>query len=362
VDTVYELYSNFISLSLDASPWLCLGLIIAGLMKSWLPSQILKKHLGSGKSAIIKAALIGAPLPLCSCGVIPVATELKRSGASAPATSSFLVATPETGIDSVSVSYALLGPFFAIYRPISAIFSAIITGIIVTTAPQRTIPPNVLASTVSNNNAVFNNNNEQIEVTKKCCASEKTDVVLKSKQTVLTKTLIGLRYASTKLIDDLIIWLFIGLIFASIMQTFLEPSFLTHYGSGIYAMLLMIVISIPMYICATASTPIAAGLIMAGISPGTALVFMMAGPATNISTLGVIKKEMGKAVLIRYLLGIAICSVGFGLLFDWLLNYLTVNITSQMQHSHSIVPFEFSLICCLIIVFLAIKPLRSRLL
>ncbi len=120
--------NNFLLLSAEASPWLWLGLFIAGLMKAWVPTKILSHHLGSGKLAIIKAALIGAPLPLCSCGVIPVATELRRSGASAPATSSFLVATPETGIDSVSVSYALLGPFFAIYRPITAIASAIITG------------------------------------------------------------------------------------------------------------------------------------------------------------------------------------------------------------------------------------------
>ena len=128
------LIDNFIQLMLEASPWLLLGLLIAGLMKAWLPSQILAKHLGSGNSAIIKAAIIGAPLPLCSCGVIPVATELRRSGASPSATSSFLVATPETGVDSISVSYAMLGPVFAIYRPITAVLSAIFTGLWVKSA------------------------------------------------------------------------------------------------------------------------------------------------------------------------------------------------------------------------------------
>ena len=130
---------NFLDLSAEASPWLLLGLLIAGLMKAWVPSKVLSKHLGQGKSAIIKAALIGAPLPLCSCGVIPVATELRRSGASASATSSFLVATPETGIDSVSVSYALLGPVFAVYRPFAAIMSAIITGLLVSTIKEEDI-------------------------------------------------------------------------------------------------------------------------------------------------------------------------------------------------------------------------------
>jgi len=137
--------SNFIDLSAEASPWLILGLIIAGLMKAWVPSQILSKHLGKGKLAIVKAALIGAPLPLCSCGVIPVATELRRSGASAPATASFLVATPETGIDSVSVSYALLGPIFAVYRPFAAIMSAIITGLLVSTIKEQDIKPAIKA-------------------------------------------------------------------------------------------------------------------------------------------------------------------------------------------------------------------------
>ncbi len=131
------LLENLIALLVEASPWLLLGLVIAGLMKTWLPSQILSKHLGSGKMAEVKAAFFGAPLPLCSCGVIPVATELRRSGASAPATSSFLVATPETGVDSISVSYALLGPLIAIFRPIAAISSAIFTGLLVATTKEE---------------------------------------------------------------------------------------------------------------------------------------------------------------------------------------------------------------------------------
>ena len=133
---------KFLDLSIEAGPWLLLGLIIAGLMKALVPTKILSHHLGQGKMAIVKAAFIGAPLPLCSCGVIPVATELRRSGASAPATSSFLVATPETGVDSVSVSYAMLGPIMAIYRPITAILSAIVTGFLVATTKPDTANTN----------------------------------------------------------------------------------------------------------------------------------------------------------------------------------------------------------------------------
>jgi uncharacterized membrane protein YraQ (UPF0718 family) len=356
------LVTNFLALSAEASPWLLLGLLIAGLMKSWVPTKILSKHLGEGKLAIVKAAIIGAPLPLCSCGVIPVATELRRSGASASATSSFLVATPETGVDSVSVSYALLGPIFAIYRPITAILSAIITGLLVSTIKKESIPLTIneeakVKSCCSSKKVI----EPVVEKTSSCCASASVKQA-PLKVTFFSKTTSGIHYAATKLIDDLILWLLVGLIFATLVKTFLPTSFLLSYGSGIGAMLIMIVISIPMYICATASTPVAAGLILAGISPGTALVFMMAGPATNISTLGVIKNEMGSSVLIRYLLGISLCAIGFGLLFDWGLGLFAINIAQQMQHSHELLPFWFGLTCAGLIAFLSIKPLRKLIL
>ncbi|SES95145.1 SO_0444 family Cu/Zn efflux transporter [Thalassotalea agarivorans] len=346
---VNQFFANLVQLSAEASPWLLLGLLIAGLMKAWVPTRILSHHLGSGKKAIVKAAFIGAPLPLCSCGVIPVATELKRSGASAPATSSFLVATPETGVDSVSVSYAMLGPVMAIYRPIAAIISAIATGLLVNTTTK----------TATSN---------QAEV-KSCCASHQQEAPKKEETsccshehshqpTSMDKTISGIKYASTTLIDDIVKWLAIGLLFATIVRTFVPESFLLSYGSGLPAMLLMIAISIPMYICATASTPIAAGFIMAGISPGTALVFMMAGPATNISTLGVIKSEMGTPVLTRYLLGISVSAIALGLLLDAGLSYFDINIANQMSHSHELLPQWFGILCALVIIILAVKPIR----
>ena len=354
------LLTNFLALSAEASPWLLLGLLIAGLMKSWVPTKILSQHLGEGKLAIVKAAFIGAPLPLCSCGVIPVATELRRSGASASATSSFLVATPETGVDSVSVSYALLGPVFAIYRPITAIISAIITGLLVSTIKKENIKQPEDANDNVKSCCSSKHKPEPVQepaVAKtSCCASKKT---ANKSAGFFNKTISGIHYAATKLIDDIIIWLLVGLIFATLIKTFLPESFLLSYGSGLGAMLVMIAISIPMYICATASTPVAAGFILAGISPGTALVFMMAGPATNISTLGVIKNEMGSGVLIRYLLGISLSAIGFGLLLDYGLTFFNVNIAQQMQHSHELLPFWFGLSCAGLIAILSIKPLRK---
>jgi uncharacterized membrane protein YraQ (UPF0718 family) len=391
MELLLSFVNNFIELSAEASPWLLLGLLIAGLMKAWVPTEILSKHLGKGKSAIIKAAFIGAPLPLCSCGVIPVAAELRRSGASAPATASFLVATPETGIDSVSVSYALLGPIFAVYRPFAAILSAIITGLLVSTVRDKDIKKPNIESKENTSSCCASVPKEEKPITSSCCNNHKSappsseittpeassccskGATLSTTKTAFAnepdkhflsqgfveKTKTGVYYAATKLIDDIIVWLAIGLIFASMVRTFLPEDFLLSYGSGLPAMLLMIAISVPMYICATASTPIAAGFILAGLSPGTALVFMMAGPATNISTLGVIKKEMGSAVLIRYLLGVALSAIGFALILDYSLNFFDINITDQMAHSHEMLPQWFGLSCAALITFLAIKPLRK---
>lgn len=376
---IETLLSNFISLLNEASPWLLLGLFIAGMMKVWMPTDMLKQHLGKGKLAIIKAAFIGAPLPLCSCGVIPVATELRRSGASKSATASFLVATPETGVDSISVSYALLGPVFAIYRPIAAISSAIITGLMVSldkttddsASHNDTTAKSCCASKESSCSTTIAAPSTS-DVTSSCCdkapdenkspascCSSSENSTKNAQPPLFAKMITGIHYAATRLFDDLIVWLLIGLVFATLIKTFVPTSFLLAYGSGFIAMLLVILISIPMYICATASTPIAAGFLMAGLSPGTALVFMMAGPATNISTLGVIHKELGKSVLIRYLSGVAISAMGFGFLLDWLVQYFAIDISQQMQHSHEVVPMYVAYSCSAILVFLAIKPLRE---
>ena len=279
--------------------------------------------------------------------MIPVATELKRSGASDAAISSFLVATPETGVDSITVSYAMLGPIMAIYRPIAAISSAIVTGFIVLTDKS-----NYQVSSDSEHSSCCASKPEEKPKTSCCSSTPKPP-------SGVDKTLSGVKYAATKLIDDLIIWLLVGLCFATLIKTFVPESFLLSYGSGLPAMLLIILISIPMYICATASTPIAAGFILAGISPGTALVFMMAGPATNISTLGVIKKEMGQGVLIRYLIGVAGTAIIFGLGLDQLLNWQQINIAEQMSHSHEVVSPLIAYSCSFLLTFLAFKPLRK---
>lgn len=327
-DHLNELLSNFIGVFLDSAPWLLLGLFLAGMLKMFVPMSWMHKQLGGhGFKSTFKAALFGAPLPLCSCGVIPAAVGLRRSGASKAATTSFLVSTPETGVDSIAVSYVLLGPFMAIVRPIAAVCSAIVAGLLV----GRDEKEDELTKTQRAESEIKKNASA-----KSCCSHEKEghkeaaaevhthshseqDIAQALKNTsVVNRIMKGLHFAATDLIRDTTLWLLVGLFFAALVQTYVPADFMLKWGDGILAMLVMVVISIPMYICATASTPIAAGLLLAGVSPGAVLVFMLAGPATNIATLGVVANELGKRALFGYLGGV----IGVALISGVLVNYL----------------------------------------
>ena len=361
------LVQNFISLFMESAPWLLLGLLVAGIMHELVPVSFLERHMGSSSTAsITKAAVIGAPLPLCSCGVIPAAIGLRRSGASKPSTISFLVSTPETGVDSVSVSYALLGPLYAIVRPIAAIASAIYAGLMVRwfdgaksqkAAHSHTHShkgshqhPHKHSDNVSCCSSETPANTEHVDAASldnaqtSCCASEKPttsccdDTPATSEPAKQSNKLTQvLRYASGKLLEDIVVWLLVGLALAAAIKTWVPTDFLTQWGDGVIAMLVMAVIGIPMYICATASTPLAVGFLAAGLSPGAVLVFLMAGPATNVSTMGMIKQEMGFRTLCLYLFSVISASVGFGYLLNyavsaWSLEGL-IHMESQL-HSH----------------------------
>lgn len=367
---VMAFFSNLLELSLEAAPWLVLGLIIGGLIKALIPTEFLQRHLkGSGPGSIIKAALLGAPLPLCSCGVIPAALGLRKAGASKPATVSFLVSTPETGVDSISISYALLGPVMAIARPIAAIVSAITAGLLV----GKTEDMSEAESTNSQQNNCCDSTpvekesccSTEVEAKADCCTPSSidsaahaccgTDTTYKQPESFMQKSWSGIHYAFTQLLDDIIVWLLVGLSFSAAVITFLPPSFLAEWGSGLPAMLIMIVIGIPMYVCATASTPIAAGLLIAGISPGTALVFLMAGPATNISTLGIIGKELGRRSLSAYLIGVCVVALASGLLLDFLIGYWTIDIQAQLTASAHFVPHSVAWIALIILIVVALR-------
>jgi len=399
-----EFLTNLLELSLEAAPWLVLGLVIGGLIKALIPTELLQRHLSAnGFSAIFKAALFGAPLPLCSCGVIPAALGLRRAGASKSATISFLVSTPETGIDSVSISYALLGPFMAVVRPVAAIISAITAGLLVGKAEDDKVA--ILSDEHADDDKASCCGSEKQAVVSACCSDEAvvvetsccstqaekpvSDACCSSEpveetsccstapsastqagagsccgtseqssakpETFVQKAWEGIIYSFVDLFDKVLFWLVIGLVFAALVKTFVPITFLAEWGSGLPAMLVMLVIGIPMYVCATASTPIAAGLLLAGISPGTAMVFLMAGPATNISTLGVIGKELGKRSLYAYLVGVGVITLLTGFIVDYLVGLWGIDVQGQIAHSQDMVPPIIAWAALLLLIGVVVK-------
>jgi len=348
-----DLLINFWALFITAAPWLLLGFVIAGLIHVFIPEHVMSKHLGSeGFGTTVKAALIGAPLPLCSCGVIPAALGLRRSGASKSATVSFLVATPETGVDSVSLSYAMLGPVMAVFRPVAAICSAIVAGVLV----GRDIEDRTQGESAVAESSCCG---AELQITKPgvgdCCVDEAP-----IKQGLLPKLLSALDFSTGKLIADTAQWLVVGLFFAALVQTFVSADFLASHGEGILAMTVMVLVSIPMYICATASTPIAAGLLFAGVSPGAILVFMLAGPATNIATLGVVGKELGRRSLMAYLVGVIATAMVFGGALDFGLTYFNVDIREGLAQHVQLVPEAVGLSLAWILVALLLRAFFNQ--
>ncbi len=355
-----ELLQNIWAVYLDTAIWLLVGLFAAGLVKTYIPEDAMKKWLGgTGFSAVGRAALFGAPLPLCSCGVLPVAIGLHRAGASKEATVSFLISTPETSIDSVAVTYALMGPVMAIYRPVSALMSAIVTGMMVAVVKQD-------EKQLSEEPIVTDGCCEKIVVSS-CCSSANNEQTscCEPKPKPMSKTegklLRAIRYAGSDLLDDISKWMAFGIIFAGIMMTVIPDGWLAQWGQGLTAMLVMLVVGIPLYICAVASTPIAAGLLVAGVSPGAVLVFLLVGPATNIAGLMLVKQELGNKVTLIYLMGISVISLIMGLLLDWLLKNYDLQVETSQAHEHALLPDELSLMAAILLLVLAVPKIRNKL-
>jgi len=282
---------------LEAAPFVLLGFAVAGLMQGLLVDRFIARHIGGNSfGAVIKASLLGIPLPLCSCGVIPAAVELRKQGAGKGASAAFLVSTPESGVDSIAITYALLDPVMTVIRPLAAFFTATVTGLAINRLPEETAerpePEGV-----------------------SCCAPAGTA----PPQPFPARIVAGLRYAFGELMLDIGGWLLLGILIAGLIGTFVPDSFFRDFsGSEAAEMIVMLLVGIPLYICASASTPVAAALILKGISPGAALVFLLAGPATNAATITIVSRFWGKKATLLYLGSIAICS----LLVGWLTNRL----------------------------------------
>lgn len=366
-----ELINNIWLVFLDTAFWLLIGLFAAGVIKSFIAEDTMLRWVGGrGIGAISRAALFGAPLPLCSCGVLPAAIGLHRAGASKEATVSFLISTPETSIDSVAVTYALMGPIMAIFRPISALVNAIGTGLLTTLVTDE-VPSTAKISTTEVSSCC-SSNKKKIDIAKQpekasCC---ETEVVATSccvddtglnKQQPTSKWMEVLSYAGAELIDDIAKWLAVGIVLAGVMLTFIPPDWLAQWGHGLTAMLVMLLVGIPMYVCAVASTPIAAGLLLAGVSPGAVLVFLLVGPATNIASFALIKNELGLKVTVVYLVGLSVFSLMMGLLLEWLLEVQQWKIEAQLGEAHVMLPGVIAWVSAFLLIFLSIRPLRRAL-
>lgn len=326
-------------LSTAMAPYILFGLIFAGILHELVPDSIVTRHLGaSDVRSVVKSTVFGIPLPVCSCGVIPLATSIKKSGASKGATLSFLISTPITGVDSILATYGIFGWIFTLYRALTSMIIAMLAGILTNIFDKDTSTnllnkkPSFSAVAAQNSASSFSmsapNKEESCGTgTGSCCSSGK-----EGKKSFSFRD--AMHYAFTTLLSDIAKPLFWGLLFGALITVAIPENLselLSTYAWISY--LVVIVIAVPMYVCATASLPIAAGLMLSGVSAGAAFVFLSAGPATNTVTIGVVKKMLGTKSLVIYLGSIIIGSIVFGLGLDYIFDVSNIN-PASLIHMH----------------------------
>ncbi|MEE0118818.1 MAG: SO_0444 family Cu/Zn efflux transporter [Bacteroidaceae bacterium] len=348
------------------SPYLLLGFLLAGLMHAFVPGKFYTKYL-SRKSfrSVLNAALLGIPLPLCSCGVIPTAMSLRKEGASKGAVVSFLIATPQTGVDSIIATFSLMGLPFAIVRPIAALFTAIFGGVIVDKSePEEKCHCHSEEKKVEEHSCCCHSHKEEAEHVCHCHSEEKKgegSCHCHSHKSFFTKIKEALTYAYVDMMEDIGKWLVIGLVVAAAI-TVLVPTeyFAVFQGNTLASMLLVLCIAMPMYLCATGSIPIAVALMMKGLTPGAALVMLMAGPACNFASMLLIRRSLGLRTMLVYILSIVLGAVAFGYLIDMLQFSGMVDFLYQLKEVHSCHEEHagvFSWICTGLLLLLLVNAL-----
>ena len=340
----YDLYLVWLSLA----PLLMIGAILSSILHICLPTNFIRKAL-SGRWGVIKAVLVGVPLPLCSCGVIPAGLGLKRDGASDGATVGFLISTPQTGLDSILVSGSLLGLPFALYKVIAAAVTGVVGGL---------VTESLLDTQTDQTSESTSQTNDQIS------DAESSS----NKHSALKRALIHF----DEVIEPIWLWVIIG-VCASVAIQYLLPRESMSSWTGFSLLipyLLTLLISLPLYVCATASVPIAASLVAQGFPIGVALIFLMAGPATNIATLGAVLKALGKKAFVVYLSTIILGSVLFALSLDLILAWKApASVFEVLSHQHEFALWEQILAGLLALTFskylvqyvsLSLKKFKSR--
>ena len=295
---VSEIIGSFWHFLGEAAPWLLLGFLFAGLLKVFIPSEVILRYIGGGNiRSILTATLVGIPLPLCSCGVLPTAMTLYKQGSSKTATMAFLIATPATTVTAIVLTLAILGWKFTMVYVVTAFIVATGTGLLA-----------LLFLKTKPHEAALNSGETKNEDTCGCgCeeeASNKTHNFKKKIRTVF-------HYGFIEMIEDIGLWILIGLLLAAVIYSFLPGNVVEEYmGSGLLALVLVAVVSAPMYICSTAAVPFVAAMIATGMLPGAGLVILILGPATNVSTILVIARSMGKSTVVLYIASIMVISIG----------------------------------------------------
>lgn len=293
-----DFFNSLIFMLMEMAPYILGGFLVAGMLHAFVPERLMARHLsGGGIGPVVKAALLGIPLPLCSCGVLPAAIALRRGGASKAASTSFLIATPQTGVDSIAATWSLLGPAFAVIRPVAALATSLAGGMAVGAAEGEN-----------------KDNGEDI------CHADGCEDEAKSRKSFKEKCIDALRYGFVDLVGSIGLWLVVGLIVAALITVYVPDSYFTFLGDNpLLSMIAVLIVAVPMYVCATGSIPIAMSLMLKGLSPGTALVLLMAGPAANFASFTLISREMGRRAAWVYLGAIVTGAIIFGLIIDWLL-------------------------------------------
>lgn len=337
-----SLINSFLGILLEMAPYILLGFLIAGLLHVFMSRRMMTRHFsGNGWGPVVKAALFGIPLPLCSCGVLPTAVALRRSGASRGATTSFLIATPQTGVDSIAATWSLLGLPFAILRPLAALVGAVAGGCVTSAA-------------ISETDSDFEPQNEA------CVADECT-----AKRSFGARLLESVRYGFVDMVASVGKWLVIGLVVAALITVFVPQEFFVWLNRyPLLAMLGVLVVAIPMYICATGSIPIALSLMLKGLSPGCAFVLLMAGPAVNFASVLVLRKTQGSLATWIYLGAVVVTALAFGLIIDYLLPASLFVPPAGSVAGDCLAHFSVVQICCGallagLLIYVAIRPRHS---
>lgn len=391
----------------EMSPYLLLGFLLAGLMHAFIPGRYYTRYLSKPTlGSVINAAIFGIPLPLCSCGVIPTAMSLRKEGASRGAVTSFLIATPQTGIDSIIATFSLMGVPFAVIRPIAALITAVLGGWMVNTfvslrdrRAHREMAEGTIVKTEETETCTCHCHCHENKA-ESCCPEGDSDDHhhhhhhsgehhhhsshhhhshhhhsssaschchdRKIPNTIGGKIVEALRYAFLDMMSDIGKWLVIGLVVAGLITIYVPDEVFTIFKDNTMAsMILVLIISIPMYLCATGSIPIAVVLMLKGLTPGAALVLLMAGPACNMASILVIRKGLGFRTLVIYILSIVIGAVFFGCLIDWLQYSGMIDFTSRVSQTMEIkeggagiIKWTSTIVLTLLLLFnLIFKPL-----